>query len=317
MMKAIPLDLAGQVRSVNVDERATERLVAIYHRNLARSVANRLDEPERTQVNDIVRGIRRLTPEMVHSLYKNAGEFGAAATAPWLEQARTAGAAQVWSGRPDLPWLRDGLDEALRSLGWDEDSGQILTAVPAKAEQALRLARQALRSAWPQAWAEHNSLVRYVVYVQAPLRSATVQSTFGAIYAEVGEASDPLRMFELLLHESGHHALALREQFTRFLDNPEDIGAHSLRPDPRPLRGVLHAAFVSYRMACGLSRYLGTHPAGGPLDGCPVEERLEFARVSLRAALAVLDTTAQWTADGAPLRASLDEPSDRAVRTPR
>jgi HEXXH motif-containing protein len=113
-------------------------------------------------------------------------------------------------------------------------------------------------------------------------------------------------MFELILHESAHHALALREQFTRFLDNPEEVGTHALRPDPRPLRGVLHAAFVMCRIAEGLRRYQDVHRAGGPLDGCPVAERRTFALRSLRGALALLDETAKWTRDGLALRAAMN-----------
>ncbi len=153
--------------------------------------------------------------------------------------------------------------------------------------------------------------MHYLVFAQGPLRSATIQSTFGVVYAEVEEAGDPLRMYELLLHESAHHSLALREQFTRFIDNPDTLGSHALRPDPRPLRGVLHAAFVMCRMAEGISRYLDLHASGGPLDGGAVEERLAFAQESLRAALAVLDGSAQWTGDGLALRESMERCVER------
>lgn len=305
-MKAIATDLAGEVCSVGIDTRATDRLVAIYHRSLARRASNLLGEAERPQLEDLVRGTRRLDPATVHFLYRGRENIDAAETARCLRQAGALEPTEVYSGSTDQPWLRHGLREALRSLGWDEENvGRVLDSVPSQTQRALELARQALRSAWPEAWQEHNTLVRYLVYVEGPVRSATVQSTFGAIYAEVVEASDPLRMFELLLHESGHHALALREQFARFLHNPDALGTHALRNDPRPLRGVLHAAYVTCRMASGLRRYLQVHPAGGPLDGCPVQERLEFAHEAIRQALAVL-VAAEWTDDGLLLKAALE-----------
>lgn len=306
-MKRIPADLAEQVRSVGIDVSATDRLAAIYHRSLARQAANRLDEAQRSQVESLVRRTRRLAPATVYSLYKGAGtNADLGETARQLEEAGALAPTEAYSGPHHPLWLRDGLQEVLRSLDWGEENvGTVVTELPHEVSVSLRLARQALSSSWTEAWAEHNTLVQYLVFARGPLRSATIQSTFGAVYAEVEEASDPLRMFELILHESAHHSLALREQFTRFIDNPDAVGAHALRPDPRPLRGVLHAAFVMCRISEGLSRYQRVHPSGGPLDGCPVEERRRFAQDSLREALAVLDGTAVWTDDGRALRAAM------------
>jgi hypothetical protein len=306
-VKTIPADLAQHVCSVGIDVSATERLAAVYHRSLARRAARRLDEQLQPEVEELVRRTRRLAPATVYSLYKNTNaDVGFDDITQQLQNGSTTSPTTVYRGASDERWLCDGLQEALRSLGWGEERvGTVQTSLPAEVDRSLLLARQAVSLAWPQAWSEHNTLVQYLVFVKGPVRSATVQSTFGVIYAEVQEASDPLRMFELLLHESAHHALSLREQFARFLDNPEDLGTHALRSDPRPLRGVLHAAFVMCRLAEGLSRYQRSHPSGGPLDGCPVQVRRDFARQSLREALTVLDETAQWTKDGKVLRANM------------
>jgi hypothetical protein len=306
-MKAIPADLAEQVRSVVIDADATERLAAVFHRNLARRAAAALSETERVRTEELVRHAHRLSPAAVYSLYKGAAtEAEVTEVTRWLVEAGTPGPTEVYDGPTEALWVRDGFQEVLRSLDWGEESvGTVITDLPADVRGALRLARQALRSCWPEAWAEHNTLVQYLVFVCGPLRSATIQSTFGAIYANVEEAGDPLRTFELLLHETAHHSLALREQFTRFMSNPDAVGAHALRPDPRPLRGVLHAAFVMCRIVEGLRRCLIVHPQGGPLDGLPVEQRRRFALDSLAEALTLLDDTAQWTDDGLALRASM------------
>ncbi|WP_406251964.1 HEXXH motif-containing putative peptide modification protein [Streptomyces atratus] len=243
----------------------------------------------------------------MYFLYKGAG---APASPPrvarWLKEAGAPQPTEAYRG-PDVPaWLKDGLQDVLRSLKWGEtQAGSVVTSLPSNVRDALRLARRALSTTWVEAWDEHNMLVQYLVFTCGPLRSATLQATFGVVYAELEEASDPLRMYELLLHETAHHALALKEQFTQFLDNPNAVGTHALRPDPRPLRGVLHAAFVMCRLAEGLGRYLEAHPSGGPLDGCPVRERHAFALKSLCEALTVLDDTAVWTEDGCALRATL------------
>ncbi|WP_405725286.1 HEXXH motif-containing putative peptide modification protein [Streptomyces sp. NBC_01537] len=311
-MKAIPADLAEQVRSVGIDTGATGRLAATYHRSLARRAVNQIEEAQRLHMDDLVRHTRRLAPATVYSVYKGTPGTDPAETARRLQAAAELAPTAVYDGPHDPLWLRDGLQEVLRSLNWgEEEVGTVVTELPHQVSTALELARQALRVSWPQAWAEHNTLVHYLVFAQGPLRSATIQSTFGVVYAEVEEAADPLRMYELLLHESAHHALALREQFTRFLDNPDTIGTHALRPDPRPLRGVLHAAFVMCRMAEGISRYRQSHPSGGPLDGCPLAERGKFAMDSLREALNVLDESAQWTDDGRALRMAMEMCAER------
>lgn len=306
-MKAIPADLAEQARSVVIEVAATERLAAVFHRSLARRAVAGLSETERPLVEELVRGARRLAPATVHSVYKGgAPEPGLTELTRRLTEAGTPGPTEVYTGRTDPLWLRDGFQEVLRSLNWgEEEAGTVVVDLPDEVRTALGLARQALAACWPEAWAEHNTLVSYLVFARGPLRSATVQSTYGTVYAEVEEAGDPLRMYELLLHETAHHSLALREQFTRFIANPEAVGTHALRPDPRPLRGVLHAAFVMCRIAEGFRRYLDVHPQGGPLDGCPVEERRRFALDSLDDALTLLDDTARWTDDGRALRASM------------
>lgn len=311
-MKAISADLAEQVRSVGIDVGVTARLAATYHRSLARRAVNTLDEAQRPALEELVRLTQRLSPDTVYALYKGTFDEDAAEVRTRLQAAGRPAPASAYEGPHDPLWLRDGLQEVLRSLNWGEEKvGSVVTDLPGTVATALELARQALRSAWPEAWDEHNTLVHYLVFAQGPLRSATIQSTFGVVYAEVEEAGDPLRMYELLLHESAHHSLALREQFTRFIDNPDTLGSHALRPDPRPLRGVLHAAFVMCRMAEGISRYLDLHASGGPLDGGAVEERLAFAQESLRAALAVLDGSAQWTGDGLALRESMERCVER------
>ncbi|KQV15802.1 MULTISPECIES: HEXXH motif-containing putative peptide modification protein [unclassified Kitasatospora] len=305
-MKAIPADLAEQVCSVGIDVTATSRIAAIYHRSLARRAVNQLGEAQRPELEDLVRQTRRLTPAAVHSVYKDAGSADLNDIKHQLLKACAPAPAAVYTGMHEQSWLREGLQEVLRSLHWDEENAAtVATVLPPEVQRSLVLARQALRASWPEAWSEHNTLVEYLVFVQGPMRSATLQSTFGVIYAELQEAGDPLRMFELLLHESAHHALALREQFTRFIDNPDAVGTHALRPDPRPLRGVLHAAFVMCRIAEGIRRYQHGHPHGGPLDGCPLDERRAFALQSLRSALALLDEAARWTEDGAVLRTAL------------
>jgi HEXXH motif-containing protein len=305
-MKAVPPELAAQVRSVEIDVDATLRLAAIFHRSLGRRLVADVPPAARAELEPLLPGVRKLHPALVAEVYQPSPQPPAVAD---LREGFAAAAqvapVVVHSGPEVPPWLRRGVQEVLRSLGWgDEDVAEVLADLPADVARALRLSRDALRDSWSEAWAEHNGLVHQIVVVRGPVRSATLQSTYGVVYAEAAEAADPVRCFELLLHENAHHALSLREQFTTFIENPDELGSHALRPDPRPLRGVLHAAFVMWRLTRGYERYLAAYPAGGPLDGGAVGERLAFARASLAGALEVLEA-AVWTPDGQALRAAL------------
>ena len=308
-MKAIADDLAEQVCSVEIDLSRTLRLGSIFHRSLARRVTEGFQGAERSLLQRLLPQVRRLPSAAVSCVYRDQiGELDAAEAVRWFREAAEPRPAEVYDGPTDPRWLRDGVQEVLRSLNWGEEQvASVVTVLPPEVVRSLELARRALSTCWPRAWDEHRALVQYLVFTRGPLRSATIQSTYGIVYAEVEEAGDPLRMFELLLHESAHHTLALREQFTRFVENPEVLGRHALRSDPRPLRGVLHAAFVMCRIAGGISRYQRTYPEAGPLDGCAVGvgERMRFALDSLGEALEVLDASAVWTDDGRLLRESM------------
>ncbi|MBA2951921.1 aKG-HExxH-type peptide beta-hydroxylase [Streptomyces himalayensis] len=216
----------------------------------------------------LARSVRRLSPAGVHRFFTLAKSPPSPDEGPGIAELFRAGAvdgaATTVLEQTDEPWVRDGLAQAVASLGGTEDDpAPVLVGFPVALRPALERARAALELAWPEAWEEHHALIRYLVYADAPqLRSATTGSTFGAVYVGVDEAADPLRMFQVLLHETGHHALDLRDKFTGFLANPDAMASHPLRNDPRPLRGVLHAAFALWRMAEGLRRY-AHYRAGG------------------------------------------------------
>ncbi|MEU0777458.1 HEXXH motif-containing putative peptide modification protein [Streptomyces sp. NPDC006135] len=283
-------------------------------------VAGVPDAVTRAGLLSLARNVRRLPPAGVHRFYTLAGHPLDHAEGPALAELLRSGAV---SGTPatvlvdtDQDWVRDGLASSLDSLHEsDAEAARSLPGFPTDVRDALSRAQDALRLAWPDAWEEHNTLIRHVVFTTAQLRSATSASTFGAVYVGTHEATEALRMFEVLLHETGHHALNLREQFTRFLVNPETEAGHALRRDPRPLRGVLHAAFVLWRIEEGLRRYEAACPDGGPLDGCAWRERRAEAAGQLQQTLRALDAAAEWTTCGANLRQSLSAPvlADAAV----
>lgn len=311
-MKQIPQELADHVCEVGVDTASIARLASLYHRSLARRYVTGAGVEVTAEVEALIRRTRRLSPAVVRSVYRGPvpGD-GTDQPLERLAEAATLDPTEVFEGSPDTPWVRAGLQDVLRSLGWgDDEVGEIEAFLP-ELRRSHALAVEGLTGCWPEAVDEMDILVDQLVFVRGPVRSATVQSTFGAVWAEVEEANEPLRMFELLLHETAHHSLALKEQFATFLENPDDLGSHAFRPDPRPLRGVLHAAVVMARIGEGLRRYTSTYGDGGPLQGCAVQERTQFADDALLAALAILTEQARWTEDGTVLRRSLEERASR------
>lgn len=148
---------------------------------------------------------------------------------------------------------------------------------------------------WPGALLENQILIRAFVYIEGgDFRSATFEDILGAAMVGTGSVSSVAAAFEMMLHEGGHHSLFLRNKFAEFVSNGTELAAHPLRPDPRPIKGVLHAAHVLARMATGLSYWC--RDSGAPAEAV---ERRDDAISKLRATLAVLQDRAAWTLPGA------------------
>lgn len=122
----------------------------------------------------------------------------------------------------------------------------------------------------PELAAEIRALLREVVLAAGPgtpgapvFDGASSFMLWGAIVLNVQHQATVLDMVQALVHESGHNLL-----FGLCADGPlvEDRGtqrhASPLRPDPRPMDGIVHAAYVSARMHQALERLL----AAGVLD---------------------------------------------------
>ncbi|SEB30636.1 HEXXH motif-containing protein [Streptomyces misionensis] len=313
-MSRIPVNLRGPIETVQVSLTGTQRLSAIYHRNVAQRLVRALPlaEGESCQLECLMaraRSVQWLSPEAVHRLYQLPRYPLHADDQPWLSEvlyqaALATPSATPYTG-PKASWIVNALRELIEPSA---NEYPVVIDLPRRLRVSLEIARRAFSLAWPEAWAEHNLLVKYLVFIDAqPMRSATHQTTFGAVYLEANAAEDPLNLFLDLVHETGHHALALRDQFAGFLKNPDALSEHPLRPGARPLRGVLHAAFVLWRMAEALRRYDQVAPRGGPLDGHPWQTQHAELAEQLLAVLQRLDADAQWTDSGLALRRSLTE----------
>lgn len=157
-----------------------------------------------------------------------------------------------------------------------------------------------LEAAWPEAALEMHELVRQILFVDGDGHgSAFTIHTFGAIYLTAMPAMVNVPgIYEYLVHESGHHALTLKESFTKMILNSEQRTESPLRGGTRPVRGVFHAVFVLTRMILGLERALA-HVCLA--DREKLEQRAEFLRKRQEVGFRSLERSARFTDQGAEL----------------
>ena len=131
--------------------------------------------------------------------------------------------------------------------------------------------------------------------------SCSYEGAPGAMYLSLHP--DPVKMAEAVVHEFQHDKLHALLRLDPLLDNARAEGFRSpVRPDPRPLRGVLLAAhaFLTVETLYRAMRDAGHEAARHPR----FDQRLAAVREANRVALDALDAHARPTPLG---RALLDE----------
>ncbi|MBI5255725.1 MAG: hypothetical protein HY855_04445 [Burkholderiales bacterium] len=114
----------------------------------------------------------------------------------------------------------------------------------------LRDVCEILRSCDPQAFDRIQELVRDVVPVcGGGLRSATTPLVFGAVFVNVDAVEQPIDLIALLVHESSHLALHIKAASQKLVSDSRAMMKSPLRLDPRPPIFVLHATYVSAKVA--------------------------------------------------------------------
>ncbi|MEM6559222.1 MAG: HEXXH motif-containing putative peptide modification protein [Myxococcota bacterium] len=128
-----------------------------------------------------------------------------------------------------------------------------LETTPPDDREALRSAWTLLQQLWPEASHEIASTVRRCVFVESEGTLGAADFTFhGTVFIRSGIASRGVGfMLEELVHEAAHIYLnALFTLYAPLYLNPESqkIEGTPLRPDPRPMFGLLHQVFVLRRL---------------------------------------------------------------------
>ncbi|WP_370950047.1 HEXXH motif-containing putative peptide modification protein [Amycolatopsis sp. cg5] len=287
--------LRNQLTSFEINPDATAALATVYHRRLGKRLWASLAEQGTPPGGPD--GWRRLTwlhPSVVRMV--TVGPIDALHAGYAMTGGPSRPPLEHLPERDGVPWLEDSV-RYLENDIQQVDTAQSLTLSRQLAEKSRPHVDQAvevLARVWPAAAQEFRTLVQSIVYVDGTVfRSATVEQTYGVIYAAPQSLGSVAAAFEMVLHETGHHALYLRNSFGPFVLNGSALASHPLRPDPRPIFGVLHSAHVLARMATGLHRW--TTEADAPEEA---HERREQALKNLSASLDILGREAEWTAQG-------------------
>jgi hypothetical protein len=170
-------------------------------------------------------------------------------------------------------------------------------------EDALRLIEEADEGMWGEI-TEYVS--RLKLFVGQGIHAVSSPRVFGAVYLQLPPEPTPLGPYclEHLVHEASHLALNALIAHGPLLENPEEVGATSIRPDPRPLYQVLHSTFVLARNLRVCARLAERRPEEFPLG-----EAFERSAEAYARGYATLAAVAAWTAVGEVLFSSFEVPA--------
>ena len=196
----------------------------------------------------------------------------------------------------------------------DDDPEQSIFIQPvadkASTASAVTAALSLIEAGAPDLADEIEGLTREIVMVD-PARSPETgelaqfdgASTFylwGAVFANV-EGKSPIDLAQTLAHESGHLLLFGLTMGRPLVENAYDERYDSpLREDPRPMEGLVHAAFVLARMHYILASLLKSG-ALAPNEREQAREQLAVHGSSFFDALTAIEQHARFTPQGAAI----------------
>jgi HEXXH motif-containing protein len=191
--------------------------------------------------------------------------------------------------------------------------GQPVARWKAALEQALGLVERYL----PAFRAEIEAVLQQVVPVgwdDERHLSASVQEAIGTVYLSLHP--NPMTMAEAVIHEVSHNKLAALFELDPVLHNDRaEAYASPVRPDPRPLRGVLLAVHAFLPVA---ALYAAMIEAEAPGSEHPAfRQRLARIVAGNHEGAAVLRAHARPTARGAELLAEVEALDRASGRTGR
>ena len=175
-----------------------------------------------------------------------------------------------------------------------------LSVVDAVYSDALRL----IEEADEDMHAEISQYVtRFKLFQGGGVAAVSSPRVFGAVFLRLPSDSTPLGpyLIEHMVHETSHLALNALMAHDPLLQNPHEIHAAPIRPDPRPLYQVLHGTFVLARNQRVLKRL-----AEGRPEEFPLGQSFERSAEAYARGLETLQEYAVWTEAGSALFGTFD-----------
>ncbi|HEY3499191.1 MAG TPA: HEXXH motif-containing putative peptide modification protein [Polyangiaceae bacterium] len=168
---------------------------------------------------------------------------------------------------------------------------------------ALRSAFEVVERTLPELWDEMRLLLRYVLPTGAHeerQQSASYREYVGALYVTLHPQT--LSTAEALIHEFQHNKLNLCAQHYPLIENAyTPLYPSPIRPDPRPLMGVLLAVHAFVPVAEFYARRLESEPGDARLAG-----RLAEVIAANDEGLRTLAEHARFEPAGAAIRTDLE-----------
>jgi len=193
----------------------------------------------------------------------------------------------------------------------DSDPESPLGLIPVAPSETVRIAalaveaRALLAEACPDLLDEIDTLGRQIVLAtnQGPRSFGGAATVFlwGAVVLNPTRVPDRVTLVESLAHETAHallFGLTLGADLTT--NGPAACFVSPLRPDPRPIEGIVHATYVLARMNYALEA-LRACSALTQAERALIEAKLARNRASYESGLATVDAHARFTSEGAAI----------------
>jgi HEXXH motif-containing protein len=201
---------------------------------------------------------------------------------------------------------------ALRGLGSDfpevRPALRAGLAFHAESAELVRGALDAVRRFAPQSFEQLAALIRCIAlkpaYDDDPSSNVSVSELPGAFVAL--RLGHPLDLGDTFVHEAHHNRLFCMEERAPLFEGEQELGADATRhyspwrEDPRPVRGILHAVYVTVPVAHYWREVLASGEARGPLAGYALD-RARRSQLQLAIGTEQLARLARFTPAGQAL----------------
>lgn len=193
----------------------------------------------------------------------------------------------------------------------DSDPARPIGLVPVQPAETARIAalaaeaRALLDETCPALLDEMDTLGHQIVLATGagPRGFGGAASVFlwGAVILNPTRVPDRVTLVEALAHETAHallFGLTLGADLTT--NGPDARFASPLRPDPRPIEGIVHATYVLARMNYALERLHGSSRLA-PAERAAIEAKRARNRANYASGLATVDAHARFTPEGSAI----------------